>query len=70
MGRLITSYVLNWNFASRRSSLNTEEVATLFHPPPVVALTAPHIRRVESRKTGPPAGLPIFGDEGDIERFR
>lgn len=66
VGRLITSYLLNWNFASKRFFMNTKCLATLFHPPTKVVLTAPHIRRVESRKTGPPAGLAIYGEEGEI----
>jgi hypothetical protein len=50
--------------------MNVEGLATLFHPPTSVVLTAPHIRRVESRKTGPPAGLAIFGEEGEIEKYK
>ncbi len=70
MGRLITSYILNWNFASRRFAMNTEGLATLLHPPTYLVLTAPHMRRVESRKAGPPAGLAIYGEEGEIEKFK
>lgn len=69
MGRLLTSYVMNPNFASKRFMLNIEGAATLFHPPMAVVLTAPHIRRIESRKTGPPAGLPIYGEEKEIEKY-
>ena len=69
MGRLATSYLFNWNFGSKRFPMNVKCLATLFHPPTAVVLTAPHIRRVESRRTGPPAGLPIYGEEGEIERF-
>ncbi|MFH1161939.1 MAG: hypothetical protein V1696_01555 [Candidatus Jorgensenbacteria bacterium] len=69
MGRLMTSYLFNWNFGSKRFLMNVKCVATLFHPPTAVVLTAPHIRRVESRRTGPPAGLHIYGEEGEIERF-
>ncbi|MDP3963173.1 MAG: hypothetical protein Q8Q39_01615 [bacterium] len=43
--------------------LNTEELATIWHLPSHLVLTAPFVRRVESRKMGPPAGLPIFGGE-------
>ena len=42
--------------------LNTEELATIFHMPTPITLTGPLIRRVEARKGGPPAGLPIYGD--------
>ncbi len=69
MGRFVTSHLFNWNFGSKRFPMNVKCLATLFHPPTAVVLTAPHIRRVESRRTGPPAGLPIYGEEGDIERF-
>ncbi len=69
MGRLMTSYLLNWNFSSRRFKMNVEGIATLFHPPTMVVLTGPHMVRVESRKTGPPAGLAIFGDEKEMDRY-
>lgn len=46
--------------------LSTEELATIFHPPTALVLTGPLIRRVEARKVGPPAGLPIYG-EGEGE---
>ena len=54
---------------SKRFHLNTESVATLFHPPTAAVLTAPHVKRSESRKTGPPAGLAIFGDEDEIQKY-
>lgn len=68
--RLITSKLLNPNFLSKSFVMTTEEIATLFHPPTSMVLTTPHIQEVESKKAGPPAGLAIFGDEKDIERFR
>lgn len=70
VGRLITSNLLHLNFSSRMFAMNTEAIATLFHPPSYFVLTAPHIKRVESRKTGPPAGLAIFGEEEQIEKFK
>ena len=70
MGRVLTSYFLDWNFASHRFILNTESVATLFHPPTYIALTAPHMRRMESRKAGPPAGTAVFAGEEEIEKFK
>ncbi|HEY4475436.1 MAG TPA: hypothetical protein VJB92_01805, partial [Candidatus Paceibacterota bacterium] len=70
MGRFITSYVFNLNFASRYFKMNTECLATIFHPPTFTVLTAPHVKRVESRKASPPAGLAIFGDEKAIEKFK
>lgn len=42
--------------------LNTEELATIFHPPTVAVLTGPLIKHVEARKVGPPAGLSIYGE--------
>ncbi len=45
--------------------LNTEELATIYHFPSNLVLTAPSIQRVESKKVGPPLGLPIFGTEGE-----
>lgn len=70
MAKLITSDWIHWNFLSKTITLNVEAIATLYHPPTFLVLTAPHIRRVESRKTGPPAGLPIYGTEQEIERFQ
>lgn len=69
MGKFFTSYIFNWNFASKAFHMTTEELATLFHPPTAVVLTAPHMKRIESRKAGPPAGMAIFGDERDIEKY-
>jgi len=69
MGKIITSHFFNWNFASREFMMNTKCLASLFHPPTTMVLTAPHIRRMESRKAGPPAGLAIFGDEDELEKF-
>ena len=67
-GLLLTSTPLNAN-ASKLSVLTTESVATLFHPPTSMVLTAPHVKRSESKKTGPPAGLAIFGEEGEIQKY-
>lgn len=69
MGKVVTSYLFNWNSHSKSFELNTESLATLFHPPTQVVLTAPFLKRVESRKVGPPAGLAIFGNAADLERF-
>ncbi|MBI2406305.1 MAG: hypothetical protein HYZ07_00830 [Candidatus Harrisonbacteria bacterium] len=70
MGRFLSSHPLNWNVHSKTIEFNTEEMATLFHPPMRVVLTAPHIKRVESRKAGPPAGLNIFADEKVLDEFQ
>ena len=70
MGRFMTSYPLDWNFKSERFYLNVEEVATVFHPPSSIVLTEPHIAHLEARRKGPPAGLAIFGDEEEIEKYK
>ncbi len=67
--KLLSAHPLNFNFASKKITLNIEALATLFHPPQSFVITAPHIKRVESRKAGPPAGLAIFGEEENIEKF-
>lgn len=67
--RLFSSYFFNSNFNTDAFEMSTEELATVFHLPTAMVLTAPHIRRVESKKTGPPSGIAIFGDESHLERF-
>ncbi len=69
MGTLMNSHPFNWANHSKPIILNTESLATLFHPPMGIVLTAPHTKRVESRKVGPSAGLPIYGDEKELDRF-
>lgn len=69
MTRLLTSFVLNWYFGTEYIHLNTRSLATIWHPPTHQILTGPHIRRIESKKAGPPAGIEIFGDEEDIQKF-
>jgi hypothetical protein len=68
--RIMTSHPLNWNTASKSILLTTQCLATIFHPPTFIVLTGPHMKRVESRKAGPPAGLAIFGAENEIEEYR
>ena len=69
-GKILSSNIFDWNFKSHPQVLNTESLATLFHPPSNLVLTAPHTQRVESKKVGAPAGLPIYGDEKIIEQFK
>jgi len=70
IGKLLTSGMFSWNFSSKRFKMTTKCLATLFHPPTAVVLTAPHVKRVESRKGGPPAGLAIYGeDEEEVRRL-
>ena len=54
----------NFNTKQRTYVLNTEELATLFHPPTNLVMTGPLIKRTESKRMGPPASMPIF-DEGE-----
>jgi len=51
--------------------LNTEELATIYHYPSNIVLTAPSIQRIESRKVSPPAKLPGQGKGAELpEGFR
>lgn len=68
--KLISSYLYNWNNATKSFYMTTQCLATIFHPPTKAVLTGPHMEHSSSRKVGPPAGLAIFGDETDIERFK
>ncbi len=43
--------------------LNTEELATIFHPPTKVVMTTPRMEKMESRRVAPPVGLDIFKEE-------
>lgn len=70
MGKLITSYLFNWNKSSKRFKMNTKCLATVYHVPTAVVLTEPHLKHLESKKAGPPAGLAIFGEEEELERFK
>ncbi len=69
IGRLLMAHPLNWNFSSKTFELTSRSLATIFHPPMKMVVTTPHMRRVDSRKAGPPAGLAIFGEEPDVEQF-
>lgn len=62
-GKFYTSTPMNFNTKSRSYILTTAEVATLYHIPSEVVLVSPHIKRLESKKMGPPSGLPIFEEE-------
>ncbi len=65
VGRLFSLNILHFNLNKQTFILNTEELATLYHPPSKIVLTAPFLERVESKKMGPSAGLPIFEEDGN-----
>lgn len=70
IGRAITSYLFNWNTTSKRFIMNTKCLATLFHIPTSTVLTEPHLKHLESKRAGPPSGLPIFGEEEELDRYK
>ena len=59
------SFVRAWNFnlKQRMYVLNTEELATLYHPPTMLVMTGSLIKRVEAKKMGPSVGLEMFEDK-------
>lgn len=69
-GRILTSHFTNWNFHSRANVISSEGLASLFHPPTQLVTTAPLTKRVESKKTGAPAGLPIYAEEEVLDKFK
>lgn len=63
IGKIYTSHPLNFNTASRCIILSAAELATIYHVPGELILSSPYLKRVESKRLGPPAGLPIFKEE-------
>lgn len=59
-GRLVEADFWYWQFNKKASIsiLNSEELATLYHFPTNVVLTAPFLERVESKKISPPFYIP------------
>lgn len=70
MGVVMTSYLLNFNNKSQLTPMSTETLATIFHVPTQSVIAAPHIKKVESRKVGPPAGIAIYGEDEEIDKFQ
>lgn len=68
-GKWFMSYTYMSGHSSKWFKLNTEALATLLHPPTEFVLTAPHIKRMESKKAAAPAGLAIFGEEELIDKY-
>jgi len=50
--------LLRGGFSHKTPILNTEELATLFHPPTNVVITTGLMDRVESKRIAPPSDLP------------
>jgi len=69
-GVILTSTPYHVNNKSKFVELSTESLATIYHLPTMATLTAPFIKRVESKKVGPPAGLAIFGEDAGQELFK
>jgi hypothetical protein len=70
MGKVLTSHFFNWNNNSKASTISTEGLASLFHPPMNLVTTAPHTQRVASKKQGAPAGLAIYADESVLDNYK
>lgn len=70
MGRLLSSHIFNFNTHSKPQILSSESLASLWHPPSNLVLTGPHTTRMESKKMGAPAGLPIYADEKVLDKFK
>lgn len=63
IGKVVDMQFFNWGGGGKNITLNTEELATIFHLPTQLVLTAPLVKRIEAKKGGPPAGLAIYGGE-------
>lgn len=70
MGRILSSHIFNLNTHSFPQILSSESLASLWHPPSNLVLTGPHTQRMESKKMGAPAGLPIYADDRVLDKFK
>lgn len=70
MGRILSSHIFNFNTHSQPQILTSESLASLWHPPSNLVLTGPHTQRMESKKMGAPAGLPIYADDQVLDQFK
>lgn len=70
MGRILSSHLFNFGWHSKPQILSSESLASLWHPPSNLVLTGPHTQRMESKKMGAPAGLPIYADDKVLEQFK
>ena len=62
--RLMTGYQKrSWGIGANPIFLNVEELATIWHFPPI-SIKAPLVKKSESKRAEPPSGLPItYSDE-------
>ncbi len=67
MARIFELGLFDWGLGPYKSRyiLNTEELATIYHLPTFLVMTGPMMHRMESRRVGPPAGMAIYGEEGE-----
>ncbi|MDA1334972.1 MAG: hypothetical protein O2794_03090 [bacterium] len=63
VSRFISSSPLHFDFTPELFVLNTEELATLYHPPTRIVMTSQLIDRVPSKKVAPPTGLNMYQKE-------
>lgn len=64
LSKIMTFELFNWaSFKLKTFVLNAEELATIYHLPTIEVTTAPVMKKVESRRIGPPQGLDIFKEE-------
>ena len=66
--RLLSSFLYDWNLNSKYFELSIDELATIFHPPSSVVLTAPHMQRVGARRVRPLDFLYLA--RGHLDKFR
>lgn len=69
-GKIIYSYPFAKVQDTKRFYFSVESLASIFHlPNTITESTAIHLKKITSRKVGPPVGLAIFGEEEEIEKF-
>ena len=66
IGQMVNSQFFYFDKKSKPATITSEGLATLYHPPSFLVLTAPFIKRLEAKRLGPPAGLQIFGEEEEV----
>lgn len=66
IGAILNSQIFYFDNKSKIAVFSSEEIATFYHLPSFLIVTAPFIKRVEAKRMGPPAGLAIFGEEAEV----